>query len=120
MFSIFTHMTVSEMKSYINLMTAPLLTTFIPTDDEEKLRRALGYRLTSDLADQIKDKPFCYVAGTPQGVVIYDQFDDLPRLGNVWYFLACHHTDYMAQFGEVIPPPFEEGIRSTQLCLSVK
>ena len=55
MFSIFTHMTVSEMKRYIQKIQSPLYSTFIPTDNEFMLRRALNYRLKDrpDVFDQV-------------------------------------------------------------------
>jgi|TARA_B100001094_G_scaffold328684_1_gene389648 hypothetical protein len=121
MFSIFTHMDVDTMHEYIGKMEAPLLSTFIPSNDKEKLQTALGYRLTSDLYTQVLDKPFCYIVATPDDVLIYENIRSMPfKDPKIWYFLVVHHPDYMRQYGEIIDTPYETGIRNTQLCLSVK
>jgi len=119
MFSIFTHMTVSEMKRYIQKIQSPLYSTFIPTDNEFMLRRALNYRLKDrpDVFDQVYNKEYAYVVATPEDVIVYEGLEDMPRMNNVWYFLVAHHTDYMKQFGEVIQTDYETGIESTQHCL---
>lgn len=120
MFSIFTHMDIVSMDSYIKRMQSPLLTTFIPSDDKEKLQTALGYRLTSELYQLVLNKPFCYIVATPNDVLVYDNIWSMPKLKNVWYFLVVHSRDFMSQYGKIIETPFATGIRSTQVCLSVK
>ena len=112
-------MTISEMKRYLQKIQSPLYSTFIPTDDETMLRRALNYRLKDrpDVFEQVYNKEYAYVVATPEDVMVYEGLEDIPRMNNVWYFLVAHHMDYMKQFGEVIPTDYETGIESTQHCL---
>ena len=119
MFSIFTHMTVFEMKKYMKQIKSPLLSTFVPTNDEKMLRRALNYRLKDrpDVFDKVYNKEYAYVVGTPEDVIVYEGLEQMPRLNNAWYFLVVHHTDYMSQFGDIIETKYESGIESTQHCL---
>jgi hypothetical protein len=122
MFSIFTHMTISEMKQYIEKIKSPLLSTFIPSDNEAMLRRALNYRLKErpDIFDKVYNKEYAYIVGTPEDVIVYTGFEEIPKMNNVWYFLVSHHTDFMKQFGDIIKTNYESGIESTQNCLYIK
>lgn len=119
MFSIFTHMSISEMKKYIREIKSPLLTTFIPSNDEVMLRRALNYRLNHrpEIFDQVYNQEYAYIVATPEDVMVYVGIEEMPKLNNVWYFLVVHHPDYIGQFGDVIKTKYETGIESTQHCL---
>lgn len=119
MFSIFTHTTISEMQKYIKKIKSTLLSTFIPSNDEKMLRRALNYRLSHrpDIFDKVYGKEYAYIVATPEDVIVYTGIKEMPKLNNVWYFLVVHHTDYMKQFGDVVETKYETGIESTQHCL---
>ena len=122
MFSIFTHMPVLKMKKYIKKIKTPLLTTFIPSNDEHMLKKALSYRLNHrpDVFEKVYDSEYSYVVATPEDVVVYQSIEDIPKLSNVWYFLSIHHTEYMQKFGDVIETNYDNGIESTQHCLYKK
>ena len=119
MFSIFTHMSISEMKKYIQKIKPPLLSTFIPSNNEVMLRRALNYRLSHrpDVFDQVYNKDYAYIVSTPEDAMVYTGIEEMPKLNNAWYFLVVHHPDYISQFGDVIETKYETGIESTQHCL---
>jgi hypothetical protein len=119
MFSIFTHMTVSEMKKYIKKIKSPLLSTFIPSDDERMLHTALNYRLSHrpDIFNKVYNKEYAYIVGTPEDIIVYEGIEEMSKIKNAWYFLVVHHTDYMKQFGEIYKTKYDFGIESTQHCL---